>query len=102
MPPLGDAKESAASRGIREVGAFLAVIRLVNQLGGPSQASPARLDQAMRDFTGPLPLGAGPLDCTPSGKVAESVRPGSCVRFVDLHQFVHDTWIDLAPIDLGS
>ena len=102
MPGLGDAKGTAGPRGIREVGAFLAVIRVINQLGGPQQVTPAALDRAMRDFTGPLPLGAGPLDCTPTDKVAERVQPGSCVRFVDLHQFVHDTWIDLAPIDLGT
>ncbi len=102
MPGLGYAEGSASERGIREVGAFLAVIRMVNQLGGPAQATPAALDQAMRDFTGPLPLGAGPLDCSPTGAVAERVQPGSCVRFVDVHQFVHDTWIDLAPIDLGA
>jgi hypothetical protein len=102
MPGLGAAKGTAAARGIREVGAFLAVIRVINQLGGPAAAIPAALDQAMRDFAGPLPLGAGPLDCTPTGKVAERVQPGSCVRFVDVHQFVHDTWIDKAPIDLGT
>ena len=102
MPLLGATKATSAARGIREVGAMLAVIRLINQLGGPSQATPAALDQAMRDFTGPVPLGAGPLDCSPTGPVADRVQPGSCVRFVDVHQFVHDAWIDLAPIDLGT
>ena len=68
MPGLGDAKGTAGPRGIREVGALLAVIRVINQLGGPAQATPAALDQAMREFTGPVPLGAGPLDCSPSGK----------------------------------
>jgi hypothetical protein len=102
MPGLGGAWAVSAARGIYEVGALLAVIRVINQIGGPAQATPAALDQALREFTGPLPLGAGPLDCSPTGKVAERVPPGSCVRFVDVHQFVHDRWIDLAPIDLGS
>ena len=101
-PPLDGVKESPAVRGVREVGALLAVIRLINQLGGPAQAATAALDRAMREFTGPLPLGAGPLDCSPTGKVAQRVEPGSCVRFVDVHQFVHGTWINLSPVDLGA
>ena len=66
----------------------------------PSQANPAALDRAMREFTGPLPLGSGLLDCTPNGKFVDRVQPGSCVRFVDLHQFVDG--VDLPPVDLGS
>ncbi len=99
---LGAGDSAPVARGIREIGALLAVIRVINQIGGPAQATPAALDQAMREFTGPVPLGAGSLDCSPTGKVAERVQPGSCVRFVDVHQFVHDRWIDLAPIDLGT
>jgi hypothetical protein len=102
MPGLGDVPGTPAIRTPREVGALLAVIRVINQLGGPAKATPESLDKAMREFTGPVPLGAGPLDCTPTGKVAERVQPGSCVRFVDVHQFVHDQWIDQAPIDLGA
>jgi hypothetical protein len=102
MAGLGAVKGVAASRSSREIGGLLAVIRLINELGGPVQATPAALDQAMREFTGPLPLGAGPLNCTPTGKVVERVQPGSCVRFVDVHQFVHDTWVELEPIDLSG
>ena len=101
-PTLGDTKGAPAASGPREIGALLAVIRVINQIGGPAEATPAALDKAMREFTGPVPLGAGSLDCSPTGKVAERVQPGSCVRFVDVHQFVHDRWIDLAPIDLGT
>jgi len=75
---------------------------MINELGGPAQATPEALDDAMRNFTGPLPLGAGPLDCSPTGKLAQRVATGSCVRFIDVHQFVHEKWIDLPPIDLGS
>ncbi|MEY2523885.1 MAG: hypothetical protein QOJ66_2450 [Ilumatobacteraceae bacterium] len=99
---LGATDVGPPTRDLREIGALLAVIRMINELGGPAKATPEALDQAMRNFTGPLPLGAGPLDCSPSGKVAERVAPGSCVRFVDVHQFVHEKWIDLPPIDLGS
>jgi hypothetical protein len=99
---LGATGGAPPTRDLREIGALLAVIRMINELGGPAKATPEALDQAMRNFTGPLPLGAGPLDCSPSGKVAERVSPGSCVRFVDVHQFVHEKWIDLPPIDLGS
>jgi hypothetical protein len=102
MPGVDTLKGPPAVRGIREVGALLAVIRLINQLGGPAQATTAALDQAMREFTGPLPLGQGPLDCSPSGKVAQRVQPGSCVRFVDVHQFVHGAWTNLPPVDLGA
>ena len=102
MPGYGVVETAPAAHAIREVGALLAVIRLINQVGGPTFATPAALDRAMRDFTGPLPLGAGRLDCSPTGKVAERVQPGSCVRFVDAHQFVHGAWIDLAPIDLSA
>jgi hypothetical protein len=102
MPGWSGVKGSPASRSVREVGALLAVIRLINHLGGPAAANPTALNQAMREFTGPLPVGAGPLNCSPTGRVAQRVQPGSCVRFVDVHQFVHDTWIDLAPIDLGA
>jgi hypothetical protein len=102
MPVLGAAKGVSAARGIREVGALLAVIRLINELGGAAQATPSALDQAMRDFTGPLPLGAGPIDCSPTGKLAERVAPGSCVRYVDVHQFVRNAWVDLEPIDLSG
>lgn len=102
MAGLGEAKGVASSRSSREVGGLLAVIRIINEVGGPAAANPAALDQAMREFTGPLPLAAGPLDCTPTGKAAERVQPGSCVRYVDVHQFVHDTWVELEPIDLGG
>jgi hypothetical protein len=102
MPGLDAVKGPPAVRGIREIGALLAVIRLINQLGGPAQATTAALDRAMREFTGPLPLGAGPLDCSPTGKVAQRIQPGSCVRFVDVHQFVHGAWINLARVDLGT
>ncbi|MGZ4765706.1 MAG: hypothetical protein ACXV6M_08600 [Ilumatobacteraceae bacterium] len=102
LPSMGDTKNTPGVRGFREVGALLAVIRLINQVGGPAQATPTALATAMRDFTGPLPLGAGLLDCSPTGRVAQRVQPGSCVRFVDVHQFVNDTWIDLEPIDLGA
>jgi len=102
MPGLGNVKGSPQNRQNREVGALLAVIRLVNQVGGPAQATPAALDRAMHEFTGPLPLGAGVLNCAPTGKVAERVQPGSCVRFVDVHQFVNDRWIDQPPIDLAE
>jgi hypothetical protein len=102
IPTFGPTDAGPPSRDLREIGALLAIVRMINQLGGPAQANPAALDQAMRAFTGPLPLGAGPLDCTPTGKLAERRQPGSCVRFVDVHQFVHDTWIDLAPIDLAA
>jgi hypothetical protein len=102
MPGMGDTKNPPGARSFREVGALLAVIRLINQVGGPAEATPAALATAMRDFTGPLPLGAGLLDCSPTGRVAQRVQPGSCVRFVDVHQFVNDTWIDLEPIDLGA
>ncbi|MEP7046735.1 MAG: hypothetical protein ABI949_08655 [Ilumatobacteraceae bacterium] len=101
-PGLGDVKGSPQIRQVREVGALLAVIRIINQLGGPSQATPAALDRAMREFTGPLPVGAGPVDCAPTGKVADRVQPGSCVRFVDVHRFVGGKWIDVASIDLGA
>ena len=102
MPPLGGGLSEPEERQYREIGALLAVIRLINQVGGPAQATPTVLDRAMRDFTGPLPLGAGPLDCSPTGRVAQHVLPGSCVRFVDVHRFVDGNWIDLPPIDLGS
>ncbi len=102
MPGYGLVETAPAAHAIREVGALLAVIRLINQVGGPTLATPAALDRAMRDFIGPLPLGAGQLDCSPTGKVAERVQPGSCVRFVDAHQVVHGAWIDLAPIDLSA
>jgi branched-chain amino acid transport system substrate-binding protein len=102
IPGLGKTRDVAAARSIREVGALLAVIRIINQLGGPAQATPAALDQAMREFSGPLPLGAGALDCSATAHLAERRQPGSCVRYVDVHQFVHDTWIDLEPIDLNA
>ena len=102
MPALGAVESAPVARGNREIGALLAVIRLINQLGGPSQANPTALDRAMREFTGPLPLGSGLLDCTPTGKVADRVQPGSCVRFVDVHQFVGGSWVDLPPVDLGA
>jgi hypothetical protein len=102
MAGRGAVKGTAASRSSLEIGGLLAVIRVINQLGGPAQANPAALDQAMRDFTGPLPLGAGPLDCTPTGRITERVQPGSCVRYVDVRQFVHDTWVELEPIDLSG
>src|SRR4029078_7689667 len=102
MPGLGNVKGSPQNRQNREVGALLAVIRLVNQVGGPAQATPAALDRAMHEFTGPLPLGAGVLNCAATGKVAERVQPGSCARFVDVHQFVNDRWIDQPPIDLAE
>ena len=101
-PVLGDTKATPGARGAREVGALLAVIRVINQIGGPSQATSAALEQAVREFTGPLPLGAGPLDCTPTGRNAERVQPGSCVRFVDVHQYLGGTWVDKPPIDLGG
>jgi hypothetical protein len=99
---LGETSVGPPTRDLREIGALLAVIRMINELGGPAMATPEALDEAMRNFTEPVPLGAGPLDCSPTGKVAERVAPGSCVRFVDVHQFVHEKWIDLPPIDLGS
>jgi len=102
MPHLGDTVSGPATRDVREAGALLAVVRMINELGGPSKATPAALDQAMHDFTGPLPLAAGPLDCSPTGQLAERRRPGSCVRFVDVHQFVNGSWVDQPPIDLAS
>jgi len=103
MPHLGDITlEGPASQDVREAGALLGVIRMINQLGGPSKATPAALDQAMHAFTGPLPLAAGPLDCSSTGKLAERRRPGSCVRFVDVHQFVDGSWVDRPPVDLAS
>ena len=102
MPGVGLTTAGPAIRDVREAGALLAVIRMINQLGGPANASPAALDRAMREFTGPVPVGAGALDCSPTGKVAERVQPGSCVRFVDVHQFVSGVWIDQPPIDLGT
>ena len=102
MPHLGNSLAGPSNRDVREAGALLAVIRMINQLGGPSAATPAALDQAMRDFTGPVPLGSGPLDCSSTGKLAERRRSGSCVRFVDVHQFVNNSWVDQQPIDLAS
>jgi hypothetical protein len=102
MPVLGKVETAPEARATREIGALLAVIRVINQLGGPAQATPAALDRALRDFTGPVPFGAGRLNCSPTGKVAERVPPGSCVQFVDVHQFVRGAWVDLAPIDLGA
>jgi hypothetical protein len=102
MSVLGKVETAPEARATREIGALLAVIRVINQLGGPAQATPAALDRALRDFTGPVPFGAGRLNCSPTGKVAERVQPGSCVQFVDVHQFVKGAWIDLAPIDLGA
>jgi hypothetical protein len=102
MPAFGQTETAPVIRGNREIGALLAVIRMINQLGGPLQSNPAALDRAMREFTGPLPLGSGLVDCTPTGKVADRVQPGSCVRFVDVHQFVDGSWVDLPPVDLGS
>lgn len=99
---LGKVETAPAARATREIGALLAVIRVINQLGGPAQATPPALDRAMRAFIGPVPFGAGRLNCSPTGKVAERVQPGSCVRFVDVHQFVEGAWVDLAPIDLGA
>ena len=102
MAGHGYAKGVASSTAGREIGGLLAVIRLINELGGPAQANPAALRSGNARLHGPLPLAAGPLDCTPTGKVAERVQPGSCVRYVDVHQFVHDTWVELEPIDLGG
>jgi hypothetical protein len=102
MHGVGTTTAGPATRDVREAGALLAVIRVINQLGGPAKASPDALDRAMRGFTGPVPVGAGQLDCTPSGKVAERVQPGSCVQFVDVHQFVDGRWIDQPPVDLRT
>ena len=102
MPGVGATEAGPATRDVREAGALLAVIRVINQLGGPDKASPAALDRALREFTGPVPVGAGPLDCTPTGKLAERVQPGSCVQFVDVYQFVDGSWVDRPPIDLAS
>jgi branched-chain amino acid transport system substrate-binding protein len=102
MKGLGDSTVGHAIRDVRETGALLAVIRVINQLGGPTKANPAALDRALRQFTGPAPVGAGPLDCTPTGKLAQRVQPGSCVQFVDVHRFVNGRWIDQPPIDLST
>ncbi len=102
MHGVGDTTAGPATRDVREQGALLAVVRVINQLGGPDKASPAALDRAMREFTGPVPAGAGQLDCTPTGKLAERVQPGSCVQFVDVHQFLGGIWIDQPPIDLRT
>ena len=87
-----------------KVGALLAVIRIINDLGGPAQADPAALDRAMRE------VHRSTATCSRSarlhadrGKVAgNGVSPGSCVRFVDVYQFVNGSWIDQEPIDLGT
>jgi hypothetical protein len=102
MHGLGDTTAGPATRDVRETGALLTLIRVINQLGGPAKANPTALDRALREFTGPVPVGAGQLDCTPTGKVAQRVQPGSCVQFVDVHQFVHGRWIDQPPIDLST
>ena len=98
----GGAKGVTRQSTVRDIGALLAVIRIVNQVGGPARSTPEVLSAAMRAFTGPLPVAAGGLDCTDARPPAHVRTPGSCVAFVDVHQFVNGVWIDRPVIDLHS
>ena len=87
---------------VRDVGALLALIRIVNQVGGPTRSTPEVLSAAMKAFAGPLPVAAGALDCGSARPTTRVRTPGSCVAFVDVHQFVAGVWIDRPAIDLHS
>ena len=97
---FGGAKGVTRQSTVRDVGALLAVVRIVNQVGGPTRSTPDVPSAAMRAFTGPLPVAAGGLDCTNAHPTAHLRTPGSCVAFVDVHQFINGVWIDRSAIDL--
>lgn len=94
----GDRQEDTT----RDVGALLAIVRIINELGGPDNATPSNLDRAMRQFAGPVPLGAGPLDCTAPSTGAARGQPGNCVRYLDVHRLVSGSWTDETPVDLTT
>lgn len=72
------------------------LVRIINAVGGPDKATTPVLQEAIKNYKGPVPL-FGDVDCSPTGKSAV-VTPGNCISTVPVFQYVNGAWVDREPV----
>jgi hypothetical protein len=72
------------------------LVRIINSVGGPDNATSARVINAIRNYKGPVPL-LGDVDCSSTGKAA-AITPGNCQSTIPAYRYVNGVWVDQGPI----
>ncbi len=79
----------------------LTLAKLINQLGADS-LDYASLDGAIRGFTGPMMLQAGPLDCGNQTILGLSLFVSVCGKMMGVEQYKDGEWISVAMEITGN
>lgn len=76
-------------------GNVLTAVKLINQLG-VDNVDPTTLDAALRGFTGPMLIQAGPLDCGNVTILGLEIFTAMCATQAGIQQYTGGEWVSVA------